>query len=108
MYSQAKKNYFTLIELFVVIAIMTSMLIPELNHVRAKVQLIHCANNLKQLNPDYYLYCDDNDNFLAPSFATYATCVVYWSDPVASQKPELYQHSKLSLSYPTTTHPYSI
>jgi prepilin-type N-terminal cleavage/methylation domain-containing protein len=61
------KEGFTLVELLVVIAIiaiLASLLLPALSHVKAKGQSIACTSNLRQLKLALKLYVGDNhDNF---------------------------------------------
>lgn len=69
-YKQTRIYFFSLIELLIVIAIiaiLTSILIPALNHAREKGRESACANNLKQIGFAIYLYCGDyNDHLPAP------------------------------------------
>ena len=58
-----KRNYFTLVELLVVIAviaILAGLLLPALNSAREKGKAIQCTANLKQVMQGAQLYADDN------------------------------------------------
>lgn len=60
-------NYFTMIELLVVIsiiAILVSILLPSLHRARAKATSSACQNQLKQLGVQTVMYCDDNDGYI--------------------------------------------
>ena len=61
---------FTLIELLVVIAIiaiLAALLMPVLNKAKARGLTTACANNMKQLQVCYFMYVQDNNDFLPPN-----------------------------------------
>lgn len=61
------KNGFTLLELLAVlaiIAVLASLLSTALNHTKAKTFQVGCLNNLRQLQVNWFLYADENDDQL--------------------------------------------
>ncbi|WDE96500.1 prepilin-type N-terminal cleavage/methylation domain-containing protein [Lentisphaera profundi] len=62
-----KNNYFTLIEILVVVAIigiLASLLLPALGQARKKSKLALCTSNIRQISTALYMYTTDNDSYL--------------------------------------------
>lgn len=58
---------FTLIELLVVIAviaILTALLLPALAQAKGRAHAVACMSNIKQLSLAWFLYADENDDYL--------------------------------------------
>jgi prepilin-type N-terminal cleavage/methylation domain-containing protein len=64
-----KPAAFTLIELLVVIAIiaiLAALLLPALSAAKDRANRTICINNLKQMSLAMHMYCDDNNDVMAP------------------------------------------
>ncbi len=58
---------FTLVELLVVIAIiclLMSLLLPALTQAQRQAEQVHCLANQRQLTLAWFMYADDNDDYL--------------------------------------------
>ena len=67
-----KKNYFTIIELLVVISIivmLAAMLLPALKKAKDKANEIKCISNLKQFGQASAMYMNDNDGYMPHRYA---------------------------------------
>ena len=79
---------FTLIELLIVIsiiAILSSMLLPQLSKARAKSKEALCLNNIKQQLVGFHIYADDHDENLPPGggnsdYPSYGPEAIYFNN----------------------------
>lgn len=65
-----RRNGFTLIELLVVIAviaILAAILLPALASAKEQARRIQCINNERQLLITHHVYCNDNNDKMAPT-----------------------------------------
>jgi len=79
---RARKG-FTLIELLVVIAIIAllmSILMPELQRAREQGKRAACLSNLKQLALAWNVYADENDDKIVNGAAGYSNVQTSWGD----------------------------
>lgn len=77
--SKSDQNFFTLIELIVVIAIlaiMASILQPALKNTILKSQQIQCSSNLKQIGSMSAMYIDDHSGLFTPDMLNWGPG--YW------------------------------
>ena len=98
---------FTLIELLVVIAIialLAALLLPALAQSKGRAQAMVCMNNIKQLTLGWYLYADENDDFLINNHGkpqttaqrdTWANNVLDWGGSDDNINPVYLTDSKL-------------
>ena len=100
------RNYFTLIELLIVVAVITilaGLLLPALKNAREKARTIQCLNQVKTLSSLFLLYADDYNGYL-PSQANTGSAITrdgtdktprdsgYWQSVIAQlylQKPSM-------------------
>ena len=78
-----KKLSFTLIELLVVIAIiaiLAAILLPALQQARARGGTSSCQNNYREIGKAFYLYLDENDNWLPGPASAYPTTSISYAN----------------------------
>ena len=84
------KQYFTLIELLIVITIITilsALLLPTLSRAKVKGMRVNCASNLRQMHMAMIIYAKDNNSRLLPSsygtsFGNHSdTSIFVWGKP---------------------------
>ncbi|MEI8244494.1 MAG: prepilin-type N-terminal cleavage/methylation domain-containing protein [Lentisphaerota bacterium] len=76
-------NYFTLIELLIVIAIiaiLASMLLPALARAREKARSIQCTSNLKQLVTCHNFYADEYGGWIRPGLLLAGSAMAWQSE----------------------------
>ena len=95
---------FTLIELLVVIAIiaiLAAMLLPAVNTARAAARRTSCTSNMKQVYVCLYMYVDDNQDFMPPSYNDSQHS--YYINLYANMTADLVPSTKSSV-YPAFNH----
>jgi prepilin-type N-terminal cleavage/methylation domain-containing protein/prepilin-type processing-associated H-X9-DG protein len=71
---QSRKSAFTLIELFVVLAIiatLAALLLPGLGKAKRAAQSAQCASNLRQLQLGWQMYAEDHNDRLVPNWTMF-------------------------------------
>lgn len=79
MKQYAVRDFFTLVELLVVIAviaILASLLLPALTRAREVAKAIHCTSNMKQIGTASLLYASDHNSYWVPPRMKFTTGTV--------------------------------